>query len=101
MMIIVPEPDDWPEQVMFVAKSTEACRAQQKIPASGSRSKAQPACSQHSNEVSAAEDEYILSNLAETPNDTVRALADFCGRLTLRGAIAEQVPVRVVMENLC
>src|SRR5262249_12706114 len=100
VMVVIPEPDNWLRQVMLIADRAETGRIQQKIPSPNSRAEAQPAGDQYANKMSTGKKKYIFGNITDPCDDTVRALADFCGRLTLRSAIAEKLPVRVFLENL-
>jgi hypothetical protein len=76
VVIVVPRPYEGPGQIVLIAKRTQARRVQQKILATRSWTKGQPARSQHPNEVSAGEEQYIPLDAAGTVDHVVRPLSD-------------------------
>src|SRR5208282_1594155 len=100
MVIVIPEPDHWPGQIVLITERAEARRTQQKIFAPSSRAQSQPAGGQHANEVSARKQQYIPFDAADSLDDAIRAFADLFGSFPARRAISKQLPVWALTEDL-
>src|SRR5262249_9172191 len=88
----VPEVDHRIGVMVLVPERADAGRAEKEILA-GPGLPPEPPRREHSQEVSAREQQRVALDAAYPPDDTVGPGADLIGRLPSRNAIAEQLPV--------
>src|SRR5215510_5220575 len=100
VVIVIPEADHGPGQIMFVAERAQARRVEQKISTPASRSKRQPASGQNANKVSAGKEQDVSRNAAKTLDHAVRPRTNLFGRFAAWSAIPEQLPIRTLAKDL-
>ena len=98
---IVPESNDRPGKIAFIAQGTKTRRAQHEVPAIGCWCESQPAGCEDPNEMSAREEQYVSANGLHSGNNPVRTGSDLFWAFTARAAVAEQVPVRAFRADIC
>jgi hypothetical protein len=76
VVIVIPELDHGPRQIVLITERAQARRVEEKVPSANSRTKTQPARGQDPNKMSAGKEQDISRNLADTLDHTVRPLAD-------------------------
>src|SRR5437870_656727 len=95
MASVVPEPNYWLRQVVFVAQRTHARRAEHEV--STERGiEAEPASSKYSEKMRARKDQHITLDSAHAFHHAVCPRADLVRRFSSGAAIAKQLPVRAL-----
>ena len=75
MAIVIPQPNCWLRKVVFIAQCTQA-RCAQEEEFAGARLQAEPATSEHSQEVTAGKKQHITFDRAQTLDHAVRPRTD-------------------------
>src|SRR4029453_8053291 len=86
-------------EIVLITERAQARWIEQKIFASSSWAKSQPARRQHPNKMSAGKKQHVTRNCADALHYTVRAFADLFRRLPSGSTIAKQLPIGVLAEN--
>src|SRR3974377_2281232 len=98
-MRVVPQPDGRFAEIVFVAQNAEARGAEQEI-TPASRFEAEPACSEHAHEMRARKQQDVPVDGGRAADDAVGSCAYLNGRLPAWAAIAKQLPIRALQEDL-
>src|SRR5262249_26614311 len=85
--------------IMLVPHGAETGRAEDEKPARPRR-ETEPARGEHSKKVPAGEEQRVALHGPDPEHHSVGASADLVGRLPVRAAVAEQLPVRALGLNL-
>src|SRR5207248_3040375 len=94
----VPQPNHRKRAAVFIAESTQAGGAEEKIFA-GQRLKTEPAGGEHSQEMPAGKKQHIAVNRAHSIDHVIGPGSDFGRRLTARTAVAKEHPIRPLLVN--
>jgi hypothetical protein len=99
MASVVPQPDYWFSQIVFVAQRTHARGAQhEESPERGIEP--EPTSGKHSQEMRAGEKQYVGFDLAHTFHNSVCAHTNVVRRFASRATIAKQLPTRPLLQNV-
>src|SRR5437773_3513346 len=99
MASVVPEPDYWLRQVVFVAQRTHARRAEHEV--STERGiEAEPASSKYSEKMRARKDQHITLDSAGAFHHTICSRANLFWRFPSGAAIPKQLPIRALPVNV-
>ena len=85
--------------VVFIGQRTEACGAQQEVPAT-SRVQTEPAGGEHPKEMPARKNQHVTFDRPHPAHDAVGPRADLTRRLSSGAAVAEELPVRALRMDL-
>src|SRR6185312_2339889 len=96
MASVVPESNDRSREVVFVAQSAKACRAQHEVPAVRCGLEPKPPRSQHPNKVATCEKQHIVLHHAYSISNSICAGRDLRWCFASRTAIFEQIPARAL-----
>src|SRR5262245_54179411 len=99
MRVLVPQSDRGPRQIVLVADSASAGRAEQAITSRGGL-EPQPARREHAQEVSAREEQHVLPHTTHPADGAVGARGDLVGRLPSRATVAEELPAGALRVDL-
>src|SRR5947207_3598888 len=96
---IVPKSDCRIGKVMFVAESAKACYVQHKE-FSDKWLEAQPAGSEHAQEMPARKNQHIAFDRAQPTDDTIGSGTDLLWRFSVGATVAKQLPAGPLRTNL-
>src|SRR6266404_6728648 len=99
MMRIVPQSDDRLAEVVLVAEPAEGCGAEHEI-TPARRFEAEPACGEHTQNMGARKHQDVTLDGPYTIDDTVGARAHLVRGLASGTAVAEQIPIRALLQDL-
>src|SRR5262249_50872988 len=96
MPSIVPQPDDWLRQVVFVTQRTHARGAQREV--STERDiKPEPTSGQYSQEMPARKKQHVTFDRAHALHHAICSCANLVWRFPSGAAIAKQLPIRALL----
>src|SRR5437870_9673353 len=99
MASVVPQPDYWLRQVVFVAQRTQARCAQQEV--STERGiEPEPTSGEYSQEMRAGKNQHVAFDSAHPFHNSVCAHSNFVRRFPTRAAIAKELPIRTLLVNI-
>src|SRR4051812_42463321 len=84
---------------MLVSEDADAGRLQHEQRA-GSRTQSQPACRQHTQEMTAGKQQHVLADRSNASYHAVRARPDLVGTFSAGTAMTKQAPVRPLRADL-
>src|SRR6266850_6365750 len=95
MTSVVPQPNYWLRQVVFIAQRTQARRAEQEV-STECGIEPQPARGEYSQEMPAGEKQHVTFDRAGAFQHTICPRTDLVRRLPSGAAIPKQLPVRAL-----
>src|SRR4030095_4332626 len=99
MASVVPQPDYWRRQVVFVTQRTQARCAQQEVSTEGGV-EPEPARGEYSQEMPAGEKQHVTLDTAHPFQRAVRRRANLFWRFPSGSAIPKQLQIRALLVNI-
>src|SRR5947208_2545114 len=99
MTSVVPQPDYWLSQVVFVAQRSQARWAQQEV-STDHGIEPEPPRGEYSQEMPARKKQHMTPDRAHTFDRAVGPPANLVGRFPSGAAIAKQLPIRALLLDV-
>src|SRR5262245_10302959 len=99
MPSVVPQPEDWLREVVFVAQRTETRGAQHEV-STECGIKSEPTNGEYSQEMPTGEKQDVIFDRANAFHHTICSRANLVGRFPSRTAIAKQLPIRALLVDV-
>src|SRR5215470_13439981 len=95
MASVVPQPNDWLREGVFVAQRTETRRAQQEV-STHRGIESEPTSGEDSQKMPAGEQQHVPCDGARALQRAIGSRANLVRRFPARAAIAKQLPIRTL-----